>query len=198
MPECPLPFACVPTHDELEREVSGLYEEYANALLNYAATLALDREASRDAVQEVFLRYVVERRCGRSADNPRAWLYRVLHNELLDRLKTPASRYEVPADGTEELPDSRANAETQIRRRQAARQIASLLSPRELDCLRLRAEGYAYGEIAVALGVHLGTAGALLTRAYGKLRRAAGADDSLRASTADALGCLFRGGRPPA
>jgi DNA-directed RNA polymerase specialized sigma24 family protein len=65
---------------ELEQEVAALYIEHASRLLRYAETLARNQDMGRDAVQEVFLRYFAERRYGNVVENPRAWLYRVLHN----------------------------------------------------------------------------------------------------------------------
>jgi DNA-binding CsgD family transcriptional regulator len=49
------------------------------------------------------------------------------------------------------------------------------LSPREMECVRLRAENLRYEEIAVVLGLHAGTVGALLARAHGKIRKAVSA-----------------------
>jgi DNA-binding CsgD family transcriptional regulator len=48
------------------------------------------------------------------------------------------------------------------------------LSPREMECVRLRAEDLRYEEIAVVLGLTAGTVGALLARAHGKIRKAVG------------------------
>ena len=48
------------------------------------------------------------------------------------------------------------------------------LSPRELECVRLRMEDLRYDEIAGVLGLSAGTVGALLARAHGKIRKAVG------------------------
>jgi RNA polymerase sigma factor (sigma-70 family) len=48
------------------------------------------------------------------------------------------------------------------------------LSPREVECVRLRTEDLSYEEIARVLGLQPGTVGALLTRAHGKIRKAVG------------------------
>jgi DNA-directed RNA polymerase specialized sigma24 family protein len=44
------------------------------------------------------------------------------------------------------------------------------LAPRELECVRLRAEGLNDAEIAEVLSIRSGTVGALLSRALGKCR----------------------------
>jgi RNA polymerase sigma-70 factor (ECF subfamily) len=149
----------------------------------------------RDAVQEVFLRYFAERRYGNCVENPRAWLYRVLHNHLLDRLNRAAVKCEVSADAAHGVPDRCVDAEMQLEQTQTAKEIASRLTPRELDCLRLRVEGFSYHEIAQVLGVRPGTVGALLPRVYSKLRDAAAEGIVLSEGTAGAIGMLLRGGQ---
>jgi RNA polymerase sigma-70 factor (ECF subfamily) len=172
-----------------------LYMEHAASLLRYAETLTRRRDMCRDAVQEVFLRYFAERRYGIHVDNPRAWLYRVLHNHLLDRVGRAALKYEVSAQGAEDVPDGQADAQMQLEQTETAKEIASRLSPRELDCLRLRAEGFSYQEIAQVLGVRLGTVGALMPRVYSKLRDGVAEGIFLSESTAGAIGLLLRGGQ---
>ena len=144
---------------DLEQEVAGLYAEHAVRLLRYAETITRNRDTSRDAVQEVFLRYFAERRYGNRVENPRAWLYRVLHNHLLDRLDRAAMKYEVSAEGADEVLDECVDVETRLEQTQTAREIASRLTRRELDCLRLRVEGLSYQEIAQVLGIRPGTVG---------------------------------------
>ncbi|HXB69929.1 MAG TPA: sigma-70 family RNA polymerase sigma factor [Candidatus Acidoferrales bacterium] len=180
---------------ELEQEVAGLYQEHAASLLRYAETLTRSRDTGRDAVQEVFLRYFAERRYGNRMENPRAWLYRVLHNHLLDRLDRAAMKYEVSAEGADQVPDGQVNAEMLLEQTQTAQEIASRLTPRELDCLRLRAQGFSYQEIAGLLGVRPGTVGALLPRVYAKLRDGAAEGIFLSECTAGAIGFLLRGGQ---
>jgi RNA polymerase sigma-70 factor (ECF subfamily) len=183
-----------PTGD-LEQEVAGLYAEHAAKLLRYAETFTRNRDAGRDAVQEVFLRYFAERRYGNRVENPRAWLYRVLHNYLLDRLDRAAMKYEVSAEGADEVLDGCVDVETRLEETQTAQEIASRLTPRELDCLRLRVEGLSYQEIAQVLGIRPGTVGALLPRVYAKLRDVAAEGIFLSEGTAGAISLLLRGGQ---
>ena len=63
------------------------YEEHAAGLLRYATILSKDRATAQDAVQETFLRFLVFRSHGQTVENEKAWLYRVLKNYLLDRMK---------------------------------------------------------------------------------------------------------------
>jgi RNA polymerase sigma-70 factor (ECF subfamily) len=180
---------------DLEQEVAGLYAEHAVRLLRYAETLGRNPDMGRDAVQEIFLRYFAERRYGNQVENPRAWLYRVLHNHLLDRLDRAAMKREVSAEGADEVLDGCVDAETRLEQIQTAQEIASRLTPRELDCLRLRVEGLSYQEIAQVLGIRPGTVAALLPRVYAKLRDVAAEGISLSENTVGAIGLLLRGGQ---
>ncbi|HYW41999.1 MAG TPA: sigma-70 family RNA polymerase sigma factor [Bryobacteraceae bacterium] len=159
---------------EVEREVVAVYNQHAAELLQYATSLARDGETARDAVQEVFLRFFVERRYGRIIEQPRAWLFQTLRNHLFDHLKSAAVQRETSCDTLDSIPDQRHNPELQLGRSDLARRLAGVLTPREFDCLRLRAEGLAYGEIAGILGIRSGTVGALLARVWKKAREAGG------------------------
>ena len=181
-------------HSELEREIANLYANHAGELIRYA-TLTLHRQdGAADAVQEVFLRYFAERKCGGSIDHPRAWLFRVLHNHIMDRLDLASVKREVSAESAAEPLAMAQNPEQILSRSQTAREIAAGLTAREWDCLRLRAQGLSYEEVAQVLGIRSGTVGALLTRVHKKLRRASGEDQSLRMGIAEALWTLVNEG----
>lgn len=173
----------------LEQELVRLYQEHATALSRYAASFAQNQEGARDAVQEAFLRYFIERRYGREIGNPRAWLYHVLRNYLLDWHRTVAER-EVIAENLDHLAGSQQNPERILRRSELARELESLLSSREYECVRLRAEGLEYAEIGEAMGIRTGTVGALLARAQTKIRRSA-KHEAMPLGTAEAIRSLF-------
>lgn len=158
--------------NELEQELAALYSAHAPGLLRYAFTLVNDTGAAQDAIQEIFLRYFVARSEGRQFADPRAWLFRVLRNHLLDALKSFCVKNEIALDGIEDSPDSRNDPEKHYHRTEMAREIAKLLAPRELECVRLRAEGLSYDEIAGIMDLCQGTVGATLARAHQKMRRA--------------------------
>jgi RNA polymerase sigma-70 factor (ECF subfamily) len=173
----------------LEQELVRLYQEHAAALSRYAVSFAQNQEGARDAVQEVFLRYFVERRYGREIGNPRAWLYHVMRNYLLDWHRTVADR-EVIAENLDLMAGSQQNPERILHRSELARELEALLSNREYECVRLRAEGLEYSEIGEAMGIRTGTVGALLARAQTKIRRTA-EYESMPLGTAEAMRSLF-------
>lgn len=154
-----------------EQATVAAYEQFGPALLGYASQLAGNQDVARDAVQEVFLRYFVERRYGRTIESPRAWLYQVLRNYLLDRLKAAPTQLECQADLETVAAARQKTPEELVQRTQSAHEIAASLSDREFTCLTLRGEGLSYSEIATVMSIRIGTVGALLARAQTKLRR---------------------------
>ena len=155
---------------DIEREIGALHKAYAGALIRFAFTFTADREACHDAVQEAFLRYFVERQYGRSIANPRAWLYQVIRNYLLDGMKSAAAGQEVTVEQLEKLPAGQADPEAMAAGHGTAREIAAALTARELECLRRRSEGLSYEEIGEALFISPGTVAALMARVHVKLR----------------------------
>jgi DNA-directed RNA polymerase specialized sigma24 family protein len=138
--------------DDLELEVALAYEEFATGLLRYALVTIRNREAAQDAVQEVFLRYFVSRSRGQIIQTRKAWLYRVLRNYLLDCLKSSSVTRETGMETVHLIVDEQQNP--------------------EVECLRLRNEGFGYEEIADILVVSSGTVAALLSRGQKKIRKA--------------------------
>ena len=160
-----------PSRDEIEREVVCLYQENASRLLRYATTFVNGREVAQDALQEALMRYFVLRLAGLCIRNPRAWLYRVVRNFLLDRIKEMGTRGRVDLDEIVKLPDWRPHPEDLYHQSERNRNFLGKLSSRELECVRLRAEGFDYKEISAILNVRTGTVGALLARALKKFRK---------------------------
>jgi RNA polymerase sigma-70 factor (ECF subfamily) len=190
----PSPEPSFPSPADLELEVARIHEECSAELLAYAVSIIHCQEVAREAVQEAFLRYFVERNCGRVVEYPRAWLYRVVRNYLLDRMDTAAMKYEVGQDEAADLPDQNQGPEEILCSAQTAEQLTSMLSPREMECLGLRADGLSYEEISGLLRVRPGTVSALLTRVHKKLREAARNGEYCRSATREALFFLIEGG----
>lgn len=161
-----------PEGDPLEAEVIELYGEHAASMLRYAALMTESAETAQDAVQEAFLRYVALRGSGEEVRSPRAWLLRVMRNYLLDVAKQSRSRVHVCIEEAHGRAAQSAAGNREALLAQVTDMLPSLLSARELESLRLRAEGFSYAEIAEVLDISAGTVGAMLTRAHSKIRRA--------------------------
>ena len=148
-----------------------VYRECAPGLSRYAGLFSSDTGAAQDAMQETFLRYFIVRSGGKHIEYPKAWLYRVLRNYLVDSARAACVRGEVALASVPETRDHGADLESAVHCSDFLRRARQALAPREMECLRLRSEGLDYGEIAAALEIRPGTVSALLARAHKKIRQ---------------------------
>ncbi len=163
---------------ELEEQVISLFDELRDPLLRYTISFGLSVYDGEEIVQEAFLALFQHLRQERCRRNLRGWLFRVAHNLALKRLSSNDRRRDrssLSAEGSENHVDGAANPEEQAAANQRrARLLAVLQSLPEQDqkCLRLRAEGLRYREIAEVLGISLGSISASLARSLVRLGRA--------------------------
>ena len=158
----------------IEQEIEELYAREAGGAFRYACAIADNTETAHDAVQEAFFRFFLCRSAGQQIRSPKGWVFRVARNYILDQKKA-GSRNEVGMESLLNVPCPAPDPE-------GGRQVADLLqgllqiglSPREIECVRLRTEELRYEDIARVLGLRAGTVGALLARAHEKIRKAVG------------------------
>ena len=163
-----------PLRAGIEQEIVDLYEREAGGLLRYATALAANPETAHDALQEAFFRLFLCRSAGQRIRSPKGWLFRVARNYVLDQKKA-GSRNEVGMESLRNVPGPAPRPEADGRGLELLRGLPQIgLSPREMECVRLRMEDLRYEEIAGVLGLRAGTVGALLARAHGKIRKAVG------------------------
>ena len=157
-----------------------LFEEFREPLLRYGLSLGIDVHDAEEVVQETFLALFQHLRQGRSRKNLRGWIFRVTHNLALKRchaIKALRARTEPGELMVQEPPDPGPTPEQQFSDWQRRRQLLAVvqaLPQTDQNCLRLRAEGLRYREIAAVLGVSLGTVSMSLARSFSRLIRADG------------------------
>lgn len=72
-----------------EQQLLEAYDEHADALFRFAYACSGDRERSRDAVQETFLRTLAYVQSGNEIRQWRPFLYRTLRNIVIDGSRRP-------------------------------------------------------------------------------------------------------------
>ncbi|MGD0964401.1 MAG: sigma-70 family RNA polymerase sigma factor [Candidatus Acidiferrales bacterium] len=164
---------------EIECEVMRLFEQYRNPLLRYVLSLGIPMHDSEEVTQEVFLSLFRHLQLGRSRRNLRGWLFRVAHNLALKQRyanqRSPATTASSDWTLAERQSDPSPNPEEQVSFTQKRNRLLAVLEalPEEDQCcLRLRAEGLRYREIAALLGISLGAVSISLTRSLARLMRA--------------------------
>ena len=166
--------------NEQQRQVLALFDELRDRLLRYVISFGLSSADSEEIIQETFLSLMKHLKQGRSRHNLPGWLFRVAHNQSLKRLAGNEMRYDLGGDGAMDTAlhfDPAPNPEehaTTSQRQTRLQAVLSALPEQDQNCLRLRAEGLRYREIAHVLGISLGSVSASLSRSLEKLMRVDG------------------------
>ena len=165
---------------EIEREVMDLFEQFRNPLLRYALSFGIPVHDAEEIIQEVFLSLFRHLQAGKSRKNLRGWIFRVAHNLALKQRYSNQRSCDKTASGwtlAEEQSDPSPNPEEHLTLAQRQRRLLAVveaLPEADQGCLRLRAEGLRYREIASVLGISLGAVSISLTRSLARLTRADG------------------------
>jgi RNA polymerase sigma-70 factor, ECF subfamily len=165
---------------EIECEIMNLFDQFRNPLLRYALSFGIPVHDAEEVIQEVFLSLFRHLQLGRSRKNLRGWMFRVAHNlALKQRSANHRSLDKTASDWTmaEKQFDPSPNPEEQLssaQRRHRLLAVVDALPEADQGCLRLRAEGLRYREIAAVLGISLGAVSISLTRSLARLIRADG------------------------
>jgi RNA polymerase sigma-70 factor, ECF subfamily len=154
------------------RLITEHYNDIRPVLSAYLCSYGLSQDHSEDVIQETFLRLVRHTRNANPDDDFRGWVFRVAHNLSMDLHRSERRWFR--GNETEESPafqesvDPAPNPEEMIllaERFTHMRTAFFQLTPKQRECLLLRAKGLRYREIAAVLGVSVQRVGELVQRA---------------------------------
>jgi RNA polymerase sigma-70 factor, ECF subfamily len=160
-----------------EDKVIQLFDQFRVPLLRYLSGFSLPIHEAEEIVQDVFLALFRHLEAGKSEDNLRGWIFRVGHNLALKRRETEGTRMIAPLGSPLDeslLVDSSPSPEAVAVENQTRERLLDALNAlpeRDSQCLRLRAEGLRFREIAEILGISLGSVSTSLTRSVARLAR---------------------------
>jgi RNA polymerase sigma-70 factor (ECF subfamily) len=155
-------------------ELEGAFRECAKDLRAYFARRHADPEAADDLVQETFLQLARRLRDGEKVFSPRAYLFGIARYVSLAFFRKHSAALE-PLDETtlDESASPEPNAHVE-----AARETIASLPPLQREILDLRfAHDLSYAEIALALGIPVGTVRSRLHNAVALVRERLEADE---------------------
>lgn len=137
-------------------------------LRRYARALVGDRASADDLVQDTLERAWVKLHLYRRGTDLRAWLFTVMHNVHVNKLR--AARSTDPLE--EEMPElaQRAAQADSLMLRDLERSIARLPEEQRAVLLLVTLEEMSYEQVARTLGIPIGTVMSRLSRAREKLR----------------------------
>jgi RNA polymerase sigma factor (sigma-70 family) len=155
--------------------VTQAFAEWHLDVYRYALSIGLQPAGAQETTQEAFLRLFVALDEGERIENRKAWLFRVAHNLALNQRSRESRAGEWTPELAEQLADPAANPEQAFLERERLQRMHSAverLSEQQRECIRLRAAGFRYREIAAIIGIKTSTVSEFLKRAIEKLRKA--------------------------
>ena len=162
-PGAPVTFAARAFATQLEEQIGSL-RRYARALLR-------DRGEADDLVQDVLARALSRQHCYRDGTNLRAWLFTIMHNVHVNRLRQRIARPdEVAVDDVETQLTTPPVQQEHIELQELGRAMASLSEEQRQVLLLVAVEGLKYEEVAEVLDVPVGTVMSRLSRGREALR----------------------------
>lgn len=159
-----------------QKEIVRLYDDLRPSLYAYLSTLGLVASEAEDLIQEGFFRLVRDLAAGNKVRNIRGWLFRVVHNLAMDVHREVDQDDAVDAEGQlrhrKEQVDPAPNPEQtyfQQEQQKCVRYAIQNLTSQQRHCLLLRAEGMAYHDIGVILGISTQRASLLVQRSLARI-----------------------------
>jgi RNA polymerase sigma factor (sigma-70 family) len=156
---------------DVTTSVLAIYDAHHRELASFIRGIERDPRVAEDVLSETFLRLIEELRRGRMPEQPRAWLYRVAANLVVDggRRRTVVTRVlgRLFDHGAEPPPDDA------ILRGELRREVWTALGTLPADArtaLLLAAYGFSGREVAQALGRSELATRSLICRARLRLR----------------------------
>jgi RNA polymerase sigma-70 factor (ECF subfamily) len=144
-------------------------------LRRYARVLTGEATKADDLVQETLARAWEKRRLWTAGSDLRAWLFTIMHNVFVNQrasARREAQNISLDDDDcTIEIP-VRANQQVRVELQEILREVDKLPEEQREVLLLAAVEELRYEEIAVVLGIPVGTVMSRLSRAREKIRRA--------------------------
>jgi RNA polymerase sigma factor (sigma-70 family) len=160
--------------DGHERAFEALVRRYRTALLAYCRRLAPRGTSPEDILQQALFQAWKALSGGSEVRDPRAWLYRIVHNVGISTLRAAGELPEgfFPVAGEVAVDQQ---VEQKLAAREALAGLAALPELQRQVMVSTALDGASHEEIASALGISSGSVRGLIYRARASLRAAAAA-----------------------
>lgn len=141
-------------------------------LRRYARALLHDRDSADDLVQDCLERALARMDNWRIGENPRRWLFTIMHHLFVDQTRKTKRRAEVvmlTLDDSEALSSPAEQAES-IASREIMDALQAISPERRAALVIVGIEGFSYAEAATMLGIPAGTLMSRVARGREELR----------------------------
>ena len=165
------------------KDMMLLVEPLIPALRRYARSLLRDRAAADDLLQDCLERAITRWHQRRADGDARTWLFTILHNLAISRLRQLARHgVHVALDDADENVTARPpTQEDGLHHREVLRALETLPEDQHAVLLLVSVEDLSYAEAARVLDIPVGTVMSRLSRAREKLSRSLAPDASVPA-----------------
>jgi RNA polymerase sigma-70 factor, ECF subfamily len=158
-------------------DFARLLQEQIPRVRRYARALTRDVTRADDLVQSCLVRAIAKQHLWEPGTNLRAWLFTILHNQHVNDVRRSA-REGISVELTEAPQLTlQSNAIDSLQLRDLKRAMDKLAPEQRQVILLVGLEGLAYEEVAVILGVPVGTVRSRLSRGRDQLRQLMGVEE---------------------
>jgi len=155
--------------------IASTYDAHQRELYSFALRSTRDPEVAEDVLQEAFTRLIVEVEAGRTPDNIRAWLYRVIANLIASGgRRATVARRQLGALVNDDIDAGPEPAYLDQERRSDLEVALSELDEAERIALVMAANGFKGIEIADAIGRSSSATRTMMCRSRVHLRQRLG------------------------
>jgi RNA polymerase sigma-70 factor, ECF subfamily len=162
----------------LDEKVMVYFEELRLPVFRYLMRKTHNTGRAEDLTQETFLRLCRHLLDNKPLQNPKAWLFTVANNLVIDFARSDGNAIDLDERNWREIEESRSAMESdpeslliQNERLNRLKMAVLNLTPLQRECLHLRAEGLRYREIAELMAISVSTVADAVRRATVKLAR---------------------------
>ena len=153
--------------------IQDLYAQYGGELKRYIAKRLNSADTAADLTHEAFVR-LLRQTPAQDLENPRAYLYTIAGNLVVDHLRKSRKQLVVDGDDGQASPDEAPGPERSLLAKDELRRLKQAvdeLPPRQREILLLHKFEYlSYGEIAEKLGISKNTVMVHMMRALKSCR----------------------------
>jgi RNA polymerase sigma-70 factor (ECF subfamily) len=153
-----------------QRHVERLVEEHYASLYRYAYRLTGSEADAEDLTQEAFCKAQMNLGQLREPDRARSWLYSILRNAYLHRVRTEKTQPSLSLDLIGELPESPVESLPDVDPDQLQKALGELPEVFRTPILLYYFDDFSYREIADQMDLPIGTVMSRLARAKAWLR----------------------------
>jgi RNA polymerase sigma factor (sigma-70 family) len=161
--------------------VTGI-EACVPALRRYASALLRDHQEVDDLVHDCLVRALDQLHTRRRDGDLRAWLFSILHNLFVSRLRQQKTRRAVERldAAIDNTVDMQVGQDRHMEGRDLSRALDSLPMEQRTTLLLIALEDLSYADTARVTGVPIGTVMSRLSRARERLRQVMDGEDKAR------------------